>query len=227
MNADALAEVLGASDAVLFDFDGPICDVFRGLPAPGVADELAALLIARVPALEARARATDDPMEIHRLSPEGGGDALKVVETALTEAEVAAVSLAGLPVDGSVQALHAARESGRRVAVVSNNSGECVRRYLFLHGLLEVVDEVIGRPHLRPDLMKPSPHPLLTAASSLDVAPDRTVLVGDSVTDIEAARAAQARSIGFANKPGKRASLTEAGADAVVLDMRSIASALT
>ncbi|MFD8383972.1 HAD family hydrolase [Streptomyces sp. NPDC059679] len=165
-------------------------------------------------------------MEIHRLSPEGGGDVLKVVETALTEAEVSAVSLAGLPIDGSVQALHAARESGRRVAVVSNNSGECVRRYLFLHGLLEVVDEVIGRPHLRPDLMKPSPHPLLTAASSLGVAPDRTVLVGDSVTDIEAARAAKARSIGFANKAGKHASLTEAGADAVVLDMRSIASAL-
>ncbi|MFD8383971.1 hypothetical protein ACFV2X_36585 [Streptomyces sp. NPDC059679] len=79
MHADALAEVLGTSDAVLFDFDGPICDVFRGLPAPGVADELAALLIARVPALEARAPATVHPMEEHRQSPEGGGDLQKVV----------------------------------------------------------------------------------------------------------------------------------------------------
>ncbi|MFG2974677.1 HAD family hydrolase [Streptomyces sp. NPDC048331] len=148
------------------------------------------------------------------------------MEAALTAAEVRAVKVAGAPTEGSVQALHAARDTGRHAAVVSNDSAECVREYLALHGLLGIVDEIIGRPILRPDLMKPSPHPLLTAASIFGVTPSRTVLIGDSLTDIEAAQAARARSIGYANKHPKETSPADAGADAVVLGMREIADFL-
>lgn len=70
--------------------------------------------------------------------------------------------------------------------------------------------EVIGRAAYRPDLMKPDPHSLLIAAERLDVPPKRCTLIGDSVTDIEAARTAGAMSIGFANKPHKTLALTEA-----------------
>lgn len=223
---DPLGTALGASKAVLFDFDGPICDVFRGTPAPSIASELADLLVTLTPALEIPARATDDPMEVHRLSQSAGSAVLAAVEAALTAAEVRAVKVAGAPTEGSVQALRAARDTGRHVAVVSNNSAECVREYLTLHGLVEIVDEVIGRPPLRPDLMKPSPHPLLTAASAFGVPPSLTVLIGDSLTDVEAAHAAGARSIGYANKPAKEAWLADAGADAVVLGMREIADFL-
>ncbi|MFG2992322.1 HAD family hydrolase [Streptomyces sp. NPDC048257] len=224
--ADALAVVLGASKAVLFDFDGPVCDVFRGLNAPDVAEELADLLAVLAPALETLARTTDDPMEIHRLSQEGGSTVLAAVEAALTAAEIRAVRAAGDPTPGAVDALHAARYTGRHIAIVSNNSAECVREYLTQHGLSGVVSEIIGRPALRPDLMKPSPHPLLSAASALGVAPGRTVLVGDSVTDIEAAHAAGAKSIGYANKVPKRASLADVGADVVILGMQEIVDAL-
>ncbi|MFD3544699.1 HAD family hydrolase [Streptomyces sp. NPDC058655] len=223
--ADSLGSVLSASKAILFDFDGPLCDVFHGVPAPAIADELAALLCVLAPALAAPARATDDPMEVHRLSQEGGSTVLAAVEATLTAAEIRAVQGAGAPTAGAVEALHAAREAGWPVAIVSNNSAECIQDYLTLHGLEALVDEVIGRPQLRPDLMKPSPHPLLTAASALGVAPSLTVLVGDSITDIEASNAAGARSIGYANKPQKRASLKDAGADVVVLRMSQIVDA--
>ncbi|MFE6907086.1 HAD family hydrolase [Streptomyces erythrochromogenes] len=224
--AETLRAVLGASKAVLFDFDGPVCDVFHGIPASGIADELASLITVLAPALEHSAKATDDPMKVHRLSEEGGGTVLASVEAALTAAEMRAVKVAGVPTAGATEALQAARYSGRRVAIVSNNSAECIQEYLRLHGLAVFVDHVIGRPRLRPDLMKPSPHPLLSAASALDVAPSRTVLVGDSVSDIEAARAAGGPSVGYANKPHKRASLANAGASAVVLQMQEIADAL-
>ncbi|MEU6401061.1 HAD family hydrolase [Streptomyces cinnamoneus] len=224
--ADPLDIVLGASKAILFDFDGPICDVFRGLPASGVAERLADLLTALTPALEPRARATDDPMEIHRLSQGGGGAVLEEIEAALTAAEVQAVKSAGAPTEGGFEALRAARYAGRRVAVVSNNSSDCVREYLTLHGLGGFVDEVVGRPLLRPDLMKPSPHPLLTAISALGVGPEAAVLVGDSVTDIEAAHAAGAMSVGYANKAPKEMLLLEAGAGVVVLRMQEIADSL-
>ncbi|KOU91531.1 HAD family hydrolase [Streptomyces sp. XY533] len=224
--ADTLGAVLGASQVILFDFDGPICDVFRGLPAPEIAGELADLLARLAPTLGAVARATNDPMEVHRLSQEGGATVLAAVEASLTAAEVRAVKVAGAPIAGAVQALNAACDSGRNVAIVSNNSTECVREYLTLHGIAGVVDEVIGRPPLRPELMKPSPHPLLIAASSFGVSPSRTVLLGDSVTDVEAARAAGAKSVGYANKKPKQASLRDAGADVVVLDMQEVANAL-
>ncbi|MET9598219.1 HAD hydrolase-like protein [Streptomyces sp. NPDC006459] len=222
--ADVLGDVLSASQAILFDFDGPICDVFRGLPAPSIAEELGTLLSALAPALEVPARATDDPMEVHRLSQEGGDTALAAVEAALTAAEIQAVKVAGPPTEGAVQALHAARGAGRHVAIVSNNSAECVLEYLTRHGIAEAVDEIVGRPALRPDLMKPSAHPLLLAATSLGVVPGRAVLIGDSTTDIEASRAAGMRSIGYANKPRKQ--ITLAGADVVVVNMQEIAAKL-
>lgn len=46
------------------------------------------------------------------------------------------------------------------------------------------------------------------------------------MTDVEAARAATARSIGFANKPPTRSTLAGAGADVVVLGMQAVADAL-
>ncbi|MFE1900075.1 HAD family hydrolase [Streptomyces yangpuensis] len=222
--ADSLRDLLSPVDAVLFDFDGPICDVFRGLPAPQVAAELADIVALHTPVLADRARSTDDPMEVHQLSKEGGESLLGAVEAALTSAEVQAVAMAGAPVDGAVRALHATRDSKRRVAIVSNNSADCVREFLAIHDLLSLVDDIVGRPALRPDLMKPSAHPLLVAAASLGAAPASAVLIGDSTTDVEAARAAGTRVIGYANKPQKEATL--AGADVVVLDMHVIAEGL-
>ncbi|MFF4100032.1 HAD family hydrolase [Streptomyces sp. NPDC001903] len=117
----------------------------------------------------------------------------------LTLAGIRAVKAAGTPTEGAVQALHAAREAGRHVAIVSNNSAECVWEYRTRQGIAEAVDEIVGRPVLRPELLKPSAHPLLSAATSLRVAPGRAVL----------------RRIGYANKPRKH--ITLVGADVVVV----------
>lgn len=226
MATDPLAALVAASDAILFDFDGPICDVFAGMPAPGVAKAMAEIVARHSPELTQEAEATDDPMEVHRLSQLGGASLLSAVESALTAAEVAAVAVAGPPVTGADLALRAAHSTGRRVAVVSNNSAECVEAFLTLHSLEGFVHEVVGRPKLNPTLMKPSPHPLLLATAALHVAPERSVLVGDSVTDVEAADAARMEVIGFANKAPKRTSLPAAGADVVITSMEVLANAL-
>jgi phosphoglycolate phosphatase len=54
-----------------------------------------------------------------------------------------------------------------------------------------------------PALLKPSPHLINKAVRGLDADPAATALVGDSLTDIEAAQSADVASIGYANKPGK------------------------
>lgn len=226
MGSSTLSEVLEGTRAVLFDFDGPICDVFAGSPAPEVARHLAETLSAYDAALGDKGRDTDDPMEILRLAPLSGEAGLRAIEDELTKAEVAAVRLAGPPVPGAVAALEAARASGRKVAIVSNNSTACVQAFLMLHRLRHLVDAAVGRAAYRPEAMKPDPHSLLRASSVLKTSPHSCALIGDSVTDMEAAKAAGGRSIGFANKPGRELALRDAGADVTVTYMATVAEAL-
>ncbi|MGH7747116.1 MAG: HAD family hydrolase [Candidatus Dormibacteria bacterium] len=78
-----------------------------------------------------------------------------------------------------------------------------------------VVDRTRGGAHL-----------VLRTTDALGTEPDRAALLGDSISDIQAARAARAGSIGLANKPGKRARLSGAGAGAVIDTMEQLAGAL-
>ncbi|MEW2211055.1 HAD-IA family hydrolase [Streptomyces globisporus] len=226
MASESLAATVAATSGVLFDFDGPVCDVFAGHPAPGVARELAAMLAEIDVTTGERALETDDPMEVLRLAPRAGETALRRIEKALTAAEVSAVKVAGIPIPGAVDSLRAAHTSGRRVAIVSNNSAACVTEFLALHDLDRFVDQVIGRYPNRPDLMKPSPFPVEKAAKQLGFRGRTCTLIGDSTTDIEAAAQAGSMSIGFANKPGKKESLAKAGAAVIVTSMITVAQAL-
>ncbi|MEU6868050.1 HAD-IA family hydrolase [Streptomyces sp. NPDC046876] len=211
---------------VFFDFDGPVCDVFAGLPAPNVAKQLTALLSSRDEAAGAKAAETDDPIEVLRIAHEADAATGREVEQALTAAEVEAVAVAGPPTPGAVEALRAARSSGRAVMVVSNNSAECVSRFLELHDLWEYVATIVGRPSGQPHLMKPNPFPLITAAEQAQMDVTHCTLIGDSLTDIQAAHAAGTTVIGYANKPHKAALFAEAGADTITDDMQAIADAL-
>ncbi|WP_327331696.1 HAD-IA family hydrolase [Streptomyces anulatus] len=226
MAPESLTATVAATSGVLFDFDGPVCDVFAGHPAPSVARELAAILAQIDTTTGERALETDDPMEVLRLAPRAGENAVRRIEEALTAAEVSAVKAAGVPVTGALDSLRAAHRSGRRVAIVSNNSAACVREFLALHDLDQFVHQVIGRSPNRPDLMKPSPFSLEKAAKELGVRASTCTLIGDSTTDIEAAARAGSMAIGFANKPGKEASLVAAGARTIITSMDAVAAAL-
>ncbi|MFF5701575.1 HAD family hydrolase [Streptomyces sp. NPDC012794] len=224
---DRLAEILVKARVVFFDFDGPVCDVFAGLPAPKVAEQLTAILAAKDPAAGAEAAKTDDPIEVLRIAHEADVAIGHEVERALTAAEVEAVAVAGPPTPGAVEALRAARASERAVIVVSNNSAACVQRFLDLHSLGEYVARIVGRPSGQPHLMKPNPFPLITAAEQAHMDVTHCTLIGDSLTDIQAAHAAGTTVIGYANKPHKAALFAEAGADVVTDSMQTIADALT
>ncbi|GHI88762.1 HAD family hydrolase [Streptomyces xanthophaeus] len=223
---DRLSGTLANARVVFFDFDGPMCDVFAGLPAPKVAEQLTALLSSVDQAAGAKAAETDDPIEVLRIAHEAGAAIGQEVERALTEAEVEAVAVAGPPTAGAVEALRATRTSGRVAVVVSNNSADCVRRFVELHGLGEYVMGIVGRPSGQPHLMKPNPYPLITAAEQAHMDVTHCTLIGDSLTDIQAAHAAGTTVIGYANKPHKAALFAGAGANAVTDDMQAIAEAL-
>jgi beta-phosphoglucomutase-like phosphatase (HAD superfamily) len=112
------------------------------------------------------------------------------------------------------------------VAIVSNNSSAAITAYLAAHDI--TVDAVMGRTSPNPSLLKPSPHLVAEAMRTLDADPDPDtyVLIGDSVSDVIAAREAGIRSIGYANANGKHRALSDAGATITVEDMATLSHAV-
>ncbi|GIE32254.1 hydrolase [Actinoplanes italicus] len=198
-----------------------MCSVFAGYPAPQVAAELVDLLAALDAPLTEEVRNDPDPMAIIRWAGQNcAHKVIAAIEDALTAAEVQAVTLA-TPTPYGHELIVGAATRGIPVAVVSNNSAAAVAAYLAAHNLTRYVSPIVGRAYAAPDRMKPEPGPVLEAAHVLRAEPASCTLVGDSASDIEAARAAGTRVIGYANYPWKVAAFTDA--DAVVTSMRELA----
>jgi HAD superfamily hydrolase (TIGR01549 family) len=226
VTADGLATLLREVPVLLLDFDGPVCSLFAGLPAATVAKQLRGLLWRHDVALPDHVMEQDDPHEILRYTGSlGRAELTWAVEDALTAAEVAAAKSAR-PTPYSREVIVAAHEAGRPLAIVSNNAADAIRAYLDAHRLSRYVHPVIGRPYADPSRMKPNRAPILAAVDELDADPQGCILIGDSVSDITGAAAAGVRSIGYANKPGKRQRLSDAGADPIVDSMAPIATVM-
>jgi beta-phosphoglucomutase-like phosphatase (HAD superfamily) len=216
-----LDAILSRTRHLLLDFDGPICSIFAGLPAATVADRLRKLFSdhTRLPDEIAR---TPDPIEVFAYAATISDDLAARVETEMTDQELAAVATAA-PTPYVHEVVTACQNSGRSVAVVSNNSARAVHAYLVRHGLDDRISLVVALTNHNPALLKPSPHLIKQAVIALDAEPRECTLVGDSVTDILGARIANVESIGYANKPGKRERLTAAGARTVITSLADLA----
>jgi phosphoglycolate phosphatase-like HAD superfamily hydrolase len=224
---EELAAVVHHARTLLLDFDGPLCNIFSGYPAPAVADDLRRVIIEHHERLLPAMVDESDPLQLLRLTKQLGNPVLvRDVAQALRGAELKAVETA-TPTPGADDVITAAMETGRRLAVVSNNSVEAVNAYLELHGLRSSFSRLIGRyDGIDPELMKPNSHLVMLAIIGTDAAPWSTVLVGDSVSDITAARDVPIACIGYANKSGKAENLITSGANAIITDMTALADAL-
>jgi predicted PurR-regulated permease PerM/phosphoglycolate phosphatase-like HAD superfamily hydrolase len=92
----------------------------------------------------------------------------------------------------------------------------CAHAEAFLkqQGLADLFQVVVGREDTW--RIKPHPSPVLHAAERLDLVTERCLLVGDTTTDIYAARSAGARSAGVLCGFGTEAELEGAGADLIL-----------
>jgi phosphoglycolate phosphatase len=223
---DPLTAVLSRARVILLDFDGPICSLFAGYPAPQVAADLRAAIEARFGEMPMLA-SVDGPLQLLRRSAEVcSSEITSFAADALRDFEVVAAGSA-VPTPGAADVLDAARASGRSVAVVSNNSVEAVTAYLDWYQLHDRVDLVVARRvDMDPRLLKPDPYLPSQALDGIGASSADAVLVGDSISDIEAARAAGVMAIGYANKPGKHEAQSHAGAHAIVTAMTDLAGAL-
>ena len=95
---------------------------------------------------------------------------------------------AARPYTGVAESLQAVHGAGLRTAVVTNKQHRFAAALLERLSLARWVDIVVGGDTCA--RRKPDPQPLLFACESLRVPPPQSLMVGDSVNDVEAARAA-------------------------------------
>lgn len=221
-----LTELLAERRHLLLDFDGPVCAVFGGIPAPHVAHHYAAILRTHGIDLPTRVDEADDPFDVFRAAVTVDPDRAVLAEHTLRDLEVHAAATATLT-PGIVELLDALHHSGHTVTIVSNNSSSAVAFFLACHNLNAYVRSVVGRTDPDPALLKPHPHLVQQAVCELHTQPGTCVLLGDSTTDITAAHAADTAVIAYANKPGKRDVFAVHDPDAIVDQLANVTEALT
>ncbi|KAB8192577.1 HAD hydrolase-like protein [Nonomuraea phyllanthi] len=217
----AVQDAMRKAECVLLDFDGPICDIFAGLPAPRVAASLRSFLTDHDVEIPAEIEAFDDPLAVFRFSWQLGRDMSRITQDILTTLEVEAVKTAH-PTPGAADVIRQSKRLGKSVAVVSNNSTMAVIAYLQRTHLREEIDYVSARVNPDPNFMKPNPHLVRQALERLAATPSATILVGDSMTDMEVCLATGVVAVGYANRPGKASQLEKAGANYVVTSMTKL-----
>ncbi len=92
------------------------------------------------------------------------------------------------PYAGAADSLRILHDAGLHTGVVTNKQHRFADALLRRRGLSGWLDVVVGGDTCA--RRKPDPQPLLFACESLHISPQQTLMVGDSVNDVQAARAA-------------------------------------
>ena len=218
---------MGTITGVLFDKDGTLFDFDAtwGAWAQGMAVELAE----GDPALAARLATAIgfdlDAARFERASPVIAGTVAEVAALMLPllprhdlQSLVATLDLGAqrapqVPAADLPACLGGLKARGLRLGVATNDAEASARVHLQKAGVGALFDYVAGYDSGHG--AKPGAGPLLAFSAAFDLAPATVAMVGDSLHDMAAARAAGMRAVGVLSGPATRADL--AGAADVVL----------
>lgn len=219
----AVLHLLTHARAVLFDFDGPVCDLFRGVSTAGVAEQVKRAARQRWGNLDLDVEECHDSHGIlqqlrtmyDRTDPQPCRRPLDLAERIVTRQERAAVATAAQAPE-IVTLVDLLLELRMRLVVVSNNAERPIRVHLNQRELKGKFEKICGRDPKNARLMKPHPDCIDRALRHLSLPGSQCILIGDQLTDLKAAAAAGTAFIGYTREPSRARQMTHDGADAVV-----------
>ena len=210
-----IAKLLAERDHILLDVDGPLCAVFDGdITAADMTDRLRSLLGSPLPA---DIEATTNPYDILRYAASYGPATAHTIEKQLYRFEMQALMSAPATPDADA-VIHALYQAGNTVTIVSDLSADAIRSFLILHDLGSSVRRISARTHPETAL-KPNPFLIEQAITAMGTSPRYCVLIGSSVADVEAAKAAGTAVIAYTDQLTEFLAL---GVDAVIEDMAEL-----
>jgi phosphoglycolate phosphatase len=182
-------------DAVLFDLDGTLLDTAADIAlalnralaeagwAPLDAEDVRTMIGRGAPMLVQRA--ADAQHRVHDAQMQAAiVDRFFHHYGALQELDECTAQ----PFAGAAEGLRRVHEAGLRTAIVTNKQQRFAASLAKRLGLSGWVDTIVGGDSCT--RRKPDPMPLLFACESLGVPPAHALMVGDSINDVKAARAA-------------------------------------
>lgn len=184
---------------IVFDLDGTLIDTAPDL-ARAVNHVLAGLGHPPVPAPSIRAEVSHGAKEMLRKAVKIAGATLteadldRLYQTELLTHYAGNIAVDSRPFPGLLAAVEALETAGARLAVCTNKWESLSRQLLSELGLAHRFSAIAGRDTF--PVMKPHPDHLLGAIRLAGGDPSRAVMVGDSTTDVRAARAAGVPVIG-------------------------------
>jgi phosphoglycolate phosphatase len=213
--------------AALFDLDGTLLDTAPDLAAAGN----------RMLAELGRPALTEDGIRdfigkgivnlVRRCIDATGGGGASDYERALVVFErhyEAGIADATRAYPGVVEGLEVLRRNGILLGCVTNKAGRFTELLLERTGLRGFFGVVVSGDTVA--RKKPHPDPLLHAASQLGAEPGQTLMVGDSLNDVQSARAAGCPVVVVPYGYREGMTLESLGADAVVPTIEAAAHAV-
>ncbi len=126
------------------------------------------------------------------------------------------------PYEGSIRYVHAARDAGRKLAVVSSSAN--AKQVLKAVGILELFDHIVdGHAVAEGGLKgKPAPDTFLAGAKALGVQPAHAAVFEDALAGVQAGRAGGFGVVVGVDRVGQADALSDHGATIVVQDLAEL-----
>ncbi len=214
--------------AALFDLDGTLVDTAPDLAA-AANRMLADLGRASLPEERIRDYVGKGVVNLVNQCFEasgGGGEEERARAQAVFERHyTAGIADRSRPYPGVVDGLAALERAGIAMGCVTNKAGRFTEPLLELTGLRRFFGVVVSGDTV--ERKKPHPDPMLFAAGRLGAAPAETLVVGDSLNDVQSARAAGCPVVVVPYGYREGLSLEDLGADAVVASVEEAARSIT
>jgi beta-phosphoglucomutase family hydrolase len=124
--------------------------------------------------------------------------------------------------EGSIRYVHAAKDAGRKLAVVSSSAN--AKEVLKAVGILDLFDHIVdGHAVAEGGLKgKPAPDTFLAAAAALDAPPTHAAVFEDALAGVEAGRAGGFGVVVGVDRVGQADALAHHGASIVVQDLAEL-----
>jgi myo-inositol-1(or 4)-monophosphatase len=209
-----LDEILSQARHLIFDFDGPICDLTAAMPRT-TAELLREVIRNETADMPVAIAATSDPIEIIASAVAISPSLAARLDEELTSIELTAASTSR-PAAYVHEALAACRDSVRTPAIISRNSAQAVSSYLDKHGLADQARNVTALASFPPGHLQTFPHLLEDTIHALGATPDGCALITATEAGIDTAQGIGAHPIGYATTPAASERLTAAGAACVI-----------
>jgi len=150
---------------------------------------------------------------LRTLPPDQVEEIQKMAYDSIEECEAESIERCEL-MPGCDPVLEWIQEKGIRMGIATSNSEEVAKKILEVKGIIHYFDTVVGRrPNMR---MKPNPDPVINCLQEMDVPLENSIMIGDSVKDVKAAKAAGIYVIAVPAFFTKKDALIEAGVDQII-----------